>query len=177
MKNYIGYTVTVLMAAFTMVGCGKNSDSGTVAAVAYPNGYGYGACAGCVGNTQSLTTGTSQNPQLGEALQLSIYGTAGSTYAQYAGSSYSQVAAQGILHIGQLAQECGLPYGDYQITTSGSPAVMQGGYIQGLTMTGTGPTQVMIQFQRIYFTSPTQFQASGVMYGPGAMTQCSFNYY
>ena len=174
MKNYIGYTVTVLMAALTMVGCGKNSDS-QPAAVANPNVYG--SCVGCVGNTQLIATATASNQQLAEAIQLQFFGTSGATYQQYYNSSYSQVAAQGLLHIGGLAQECGLPAGDYQITTQSAPAVMNGSRIQGLQMVGTGPVQVVIQFDYIYFVSPTSIQVHGYMQGSaGAATRCEFYY-
>jgi hypothetical protein len=173
-KVSVKTAVTVLVAAFAMVGCGKNSDN-TNPAIVGP--YGFGSCAGCVGTTQVFAQGTSQNTQLGEALQLQFFGTSGATYQQYTSSQYSQVAAQGILYIGQMATQCGLPPGQYQVTTSGSPAVMSGNSIQSMQMVGSGPNQVMIQFTRIYFTTPSTFQADGVMYGPGAMTQCQFHYY
>ena len=180
-KGSLATGLTVLMAAFALVGCGKNSDNGQPAAVANPYGPGvYGQCAGCIGNTQpiaqNVTAQSAPQSGLGEGIQLSIFGTAGMTYQSAYNSGYAQVAAQGTLHIGQFAQGCGLPFGDYQITTNGAPAVMNGYRINGLQMTGVGPTQVTMQFDYVYLLNAQTVQVKGRMWGLTPMQPCDFTY-
>jgi hypothetical protein len=162
MKQVLTLSATVLMAALTMTGCGKSDNGTTAARVVGP--YGYGSCAGCAANTQVIASAQAQD-SLGEGLQLQFYGTSGSTYQTSANGQYTQVAAQGIMIIsGQTAMSCGVPPGQYQVTTYQAPGVMTGAQIQNLSLIATGPAQVQLQLN-VYFTSPSKMQIRGQMMG------------
>ncbi len=160
---------TVLMAALATVGCGKNSDNGNNGvAVNYGAPGAYGSCAGCVGNTQPIAQATASD-QLGEAIQLTFFGTSGATYGGSVGGQYTQVAAQGMMIIqGQSALQCGVPAGQYQVTTQGAPAVMNGLRIDNLNLIAVGPTQVRMMLN-IYFIDATHMQVTVGSSGPSIM--------
>ena len=174
MKNIFKLASLSALTALMMFGCGKSNDNGSVAQVVGP--YGYNNCQGCVGNTQSIGQATAQD-QLGEVLQLQFFGMNGATYQGYASSSYSQVAAQGILTIqAQNSMSCAVPPGQYQVSSNQAPAVMNGVRIDNMNLIATGPNQVQLLLN-IFFISPTQMQVRGYMMGQGGYRSCELVMY
>lgn len=172
-KGFLGSGLTVLMAAFMMVGCGKNSDNSQPVVPGYNNPYGYPQCNGCTtGQPGGVTVASSRNDSYGEMLQLQFTSQG---QAQMYGQS-SMVVAQGILIVGQYANSCGLPAGQYQVQSQ--PFQMQGNAAQNIILQGQGPVPVQIQIQRLYFTTPTSFQVNGYMSGmSGGYQACQIAYY
>ena len=179
MKQVLSVATTVLVAALTMTGCGKNDSGNNNAGVGPYGGYpgAYGQCAGCVGNTQPIGQATASDAA-GEMIKLTFYGTSGSNYGSAVGGQYSTVAVQGQLFMppNGSGMSCGVPPGTYQITTSGAPAVMNGSRIDNMMLIATGPAQVQMRLN-IYFLSPTQMQITrsgsspSLMQGQGGYSQ------
>lgn len=158
-KGTLGYGFTVLMAAFLMVGCGKNSDNGS-AAVVNPYNY-YGSCAACTsGGIGTLATTITATDTLNETLQLQLYSNQAAAYA-YPQSYYGQVAASGTISFPQSWPSCGIAAGTYQLQTYQQPGTWNGNTISNLALVGTGPTTLMIQLTNVFFTAPNRANING----------------
>jgi hypothetical protein len=160
-KGTLGYGFTVLMAAFLMVGCGKNSDNGA-AAVVNPYNY-YGSCAACTtSGIGTLATTITATDTLNETLQLQLFSNQASAYA-YPQSYYGgQVAASGTITFPQ-AFTCGARVlaGTYQLQTYQQPGTWNGNQVSNLTLVGSGPTTLMIQLSNVFFTAPNRANING----------------
>jgi hypothetical protein len=166
MKQVLSVATTVLVAALTMTGCGKNDSGNNNAAVPYPGAYGqgYGACGGCItgGPMQPFTASASDS--LGELIQLQFQTSGSSINQQYDSSVPVQIIAVGQLNIqGNSGQQCAVPPGIYQLQAT-SPGKMTDGNIPVMNFTATGPNQVLMQV-RIHFLPAGKMQVNGIMAG------------
>jgi hypothetical protein len=163
-KGTLATGFTVLMAAFMMVGCGKNSDNGQPAAVANPYG-AYGQCASCVsGGVGTQAAQIMVTDTLGEVMQLQLFSnqTGGYTYPQSGyGGQGGQVAATGIITFPQAFPNCGIAAGQYQLQPYQQPGMWSGNTVSNLTLVGQGPTTLMVTISNLFFTSPNRANVNG----------------
>ena len=175
MKKYVGYTLTVLLAAFTMVGCGKNSDSGQPAVVGtgIVNPYGLRRLPNMCWRFATVDDSDFAKPIASRRhadsnvharfelpLRFGHDGADPSCFVRRTLRTKTAVCRRGTYTMIQPIQ-----------------VQMQGNAVIPFQFQAQGPSGIAtVTVQRMYFTSPTQFQVNGSMQGQYGQA-CQITYY